>query len=70
MNTDHSSADICLEPAAMLSRPPAEAEARSRRLDARLQEILDESWNEFEQEYLLRPAPPVRQGGQQPPHAH
>lgn len=62
--SEHSSADICLEPAA--------APNHHISLDARLQQILEESWAEFENEYLhtLRPAPAVHQRGQKPAHAH
>ena len=43
--SEHSSADICLEPAAAPNHPS---------LDARLQQILEESWAEFENEYCTR----------------
>ena len=67
MKSENSSAEICLEPFMAAAQ---DAPQRSS-LDARLQEILNESWKEFEREnsFDLGPAPPVKQRGQKHPGA-
>lgn len=58
-----------LEPGAAPRAPGAPGAAA---LDARLHQMLEDSWAEFELEYALqlRPAAPVHQRGQQPTDAH